>query len=94
MGLPAIPTLADVRPPPATYSWLPGFGLYVPASDLEVPAVFVALDTPVPDRLGEARTIAERLGPHRDRSSPGRALRRRHVFNTPWQPPDNRMAIA
>jgi phosphoesterase RecJ-like protein len=62
MGVPAIPTLADARPAPATYSWLPGFALYVPASDLEVPSVFVALDTPIPDRLGQAQAIAEQAG--------------------------------
>jgi bifunctional oligoribonuclease and PAP phosphatase NrnA len=59
LGVPAIPTLADDREPSRTYQWMPGFGLYTPASDLEPPAVFVALDTPVPERLGAARTLAE-----------------------------------
>jgi len=57
-GIPAIPTLADDRPPLSTYEWLPGFGLYTRAADLEVPAVFVALDTPIPDRLGVAQELA------------------------------------
>ena len=59
LGIPAIPTLADDEDPPATYSWLPGYGLYTRAADLESPAVFVALDTPNPERLGNARKLAE-----------------------------------
>jgi phosphoesterase RecJ-like protein len=58
-GIPAIPTLADERPASSTYEWLPGFGLYTPAADLEVPSVFIALDTPIPERLGVARGLAE-----------------------------------
>lgn len=58
-GLPAVPTLADDRPAPATYAFLPGHSLYVPAADLEPPDVFVALDTPVADRLGAARPLME-----------------------------------
>jgi phosphoesterase RecJ-like protein len=57
-GIAAIPTLADEGDPPKTYEWLPGFGLYVAAADLEVPAVFVSLDCPNPERLGVARTLA------------------------------------
>jgi phosphoesterase RecJ-like protein len=56
-GIAAIPTLADDSPAPSTYSWLPGFGLFVPASQLEAPDVFVAVDTPVADRLGEAEAL-------------------------------------
>lgn len=59
IGVPAVPTLADDREAPSTYSWLPGFGLYVPAADLEAPQVFIALDTPNPERLGVARQLAE-----------------------------------
>ncbi len=59
LGVPAVPTLADEREAPSTYSWLPGFGLYVQAADLEAPQVFVALDTPNPERLGAARQLAE-----------------------------------
>jgi phosphoesterase RecJ-like protein len=62
IGVRAIPTLADARPASATYSWLPGFSLYAPAADLEAPSHFVALDTPVPDRLGVARELAESAG--------------------------------
>jgi phosphoesterase RecJ-like protein len=61
-GIPAVPTLADERDPSSTYEWLPGFGLYTPAADLEVPSVFVALDTPIADRLGVARSLAESAG--------------------------------
>jgi phosphoesterase RecJ-like protein len=56
-GIAAIPTLADDRSAPSTYSWLPGYGLYVAADQLEAPDVFVAVDTPVPDRLGEAEAL-------------------------------------
>lgn len=59
MGLPAVPTLADDREPPRTYEWLPGIALYAPASQLDAPAVFVALDTPNPERLGVARGLAD-----------------------------------
>jgi len=62
IGIPAVPTLADERGPNETYSWLPGFGLYAAAADLEVPSVFVALDTPIPDRLGAAQALAEQAG--------------------------------
>jgi phosphoesterase RecJ-like protein len=59
MGVPTVPTLADERPAPATYAWLPGFALYASASDLESPEVFVALDTPNLERLGVACGLAE-----------------------------------
>lgn len=59
IGVAAIPTLADDREPSETYEWLPGFGLFTAATDLEPPSVFVALDTPVPERLGAARSLAE-----------------------------------
>lgn len=59
LGVPAVPTLADDREPPSTYRWLPGAGLFVGANDLEPPSVFVALDTPVIDRLGVASRLAE-----------------------------------
>ncbi|MRR11859.1 bifunctional oligoribonuclease/PAP phosphatase NrnA [bacterium] len=58
-GIPAVPTLANEdRNPPVTYGWLPGFALYTAAADLEVPQVFVALDTPNFDRLGAAEHLA------------------------------------
>lgn len=57
-GIPAVPTLADDREPPSTYSFLPGFGLYAAARDLEVPAVFVSVDSPNAERLGIARDLA------------------------------------
>ena len=53
-GIAAVPTLADARPAPGTYSFLPGFELFVPSADLNTPDVFVALDTPNPERLGQA----------------------------------------
>lgn len=56
-GIAAIPTLASGLPAPSTYSWLPGFGLFVSAGQLEAPDVFVALDTPIADRLGEAEAL-------------------------------------
>lgn len=61
-GLPAIPTLADSRPAPVTYEFLPGYALWVPASELEAPDVFVALDAPALERLGEAQGLASAAG--------------------------------
>ncbi len=58
-GIPAVPTLANVEDPPTTYAFLPGFGLYVPADQLEAPEVFVAMDTPVPARLGLGEPLAK-----------------------------------
>jgi phosphoesterase RecJ-like protein len=58
-GVAAVPTLADEDPPPATYAFLPGYELFVPASEVSVPDVFLALDTPDPARLGVARAVAE-----------------------------------
>lgn len=58
-GIAAVPTLADDRDAPSTYAFLPGHSLYVRAADLETPDVFVALDTPVPERLGVARPLLD-----------------------------------
>jgi bifunctional oligoribonuclease and PAP phosphatase NrnA len=58
-GIAAVPTLADTDGVPDTYSFLPGFGLYVPADELQAPDVFVALDTPVLSRLGVAGELAQ-----------------------------------
>lgn len=57
-GIPAVPTLADAEPAPSTYRFLPGFGLYVPAAQLDAPQVFIALDSPNLDRLGGAADLA------------------------------------
>ncbi len=57
-GIPAVPTLADNAEPPGSYEFLPGFGLYVRAAELEPPDVFVALDTPNLERLGAAADLA------------------------------------
>lgn len=57
-GVPAVPTLAHGSHVPSTYSFLPGSGLFVPARDLEPPAVFVALDSPTLERLGDAAKLA------------------------------------
>jgi bifunctional oligoribonuclease and PAP phosphatase NrnA len=62
MGVPAVPTTADVRSAPSTYRWMPGFALYTHADELEAPEVFVALDTPTPERLGYAQDLAEKAG--------------------------------
>jgi phosphoesterase RecJ-like protein len=58
-GISAVPTLANVENPPSTYAFLPGFGLYVPAEQLEAPDVFVAMDTPVSSRLGLGEPLAK-----------------------------------
>ncbi len=57
-GLPAVPTLADEGDPPSTYDFLPGYALYVPASQLDVPDLFVAVDCPDFSRLGAAEQMA------------------------------------
>ncbi|MDY0087629.1 MAG: DHHA1 domain-containing protein [Coriobacteriia bacterium] len=57
-GIPAVPVLADAGEPPPSYEFLPGFGLYVSASQLDTPEVFVALDTPNLERLGCAADLA------------------------------------
>lgn len=62
LGISAIPTTADVRSAPTTYRWMPGFELYAHSDDLTAPDVFVALDTPNPERLGYARELAEKAG--------------------------------
>lgn len=58
-GIPAIPTLAETgSAAPKTYAFLPGFALFTDVSELEQPDVFVALDTPSFDRLGDAADMA------------------------------------
>ena len=57
-GVAAVPVLADADDPPRTYDFLPGFALFMHVADLETPDVFVALDTPNFDRLGEAEQMA------------------------------------
>jgi phosphoesterase RecJ-like protein len=56
-GVAAVPTLASRADGPSTYSFLPGFGLFVAAEQLEAPDVFVALDSPSPERLGLAEPL-------------------------------------
>ena len=56
-GIDATPTLANDRTPPVTYSFLPGFDLWRPVSQLDAPDTFVALDTPVASRLGIAEPL-------------------------------------
>ena len=57
-GVPAVPTLAHGSRVPSTYSFLPGFSLFVPVHELEAPQVFVALDSPNADRIGDAAKLA------------------------------------
>lgn len=61
-GIDAVPTLADTRDAPSTYSFLGGFELYRPNSELAAPDVFVALDTPAWARLGTAEPMARAAG--------------------------------
>jgi phosphoesterase RecJ-like protein len=58
-GIPAVPTLANAEDPPSTYAFLPGFGLYVPADQLEAPDVFMAMDSPTSARLGLGEPLAK-----------------------------------
>jgi len=58
-GVAAVPTLAHGSHVPSTYSFLPGYSLFVPVHDLEAPQVFVALDSPNADRIGDAAKLAK-----------------------------------
>ena len=58
-GIKAVPTLADDGPPPGAYSFLPGFDMFEAVERLDVPDVFVTLDTPTPARLGSALGLAQ-----------------------------------
>ncbi len=58
-GIPAVPTLAHGGHVPTTYSFMPGYSLFVPVHDLEAPQVFIALDTPNLERLGDAGKLAK-----------------------------------
>jgi bifunctional oligoribonuclease and PAP phosphatase NrnA len=57
-GIAAVPTLAHGSHVPSTYGFLPGYSLFVPVHDLEAPQVFVALDSPNADRIGDAAKLA------------------------------------
>lgn len=59
-GIPAVPTLANRETAPSTYRFLPGFGLFVAPEQLEAPQVFVAVDSPSPERLGIAEQLMRR----------------------------------
>jgi bifunctional oligoribonuclease and PAP phosphatase NrnA len=62
LGKNATPIIADGRLAPETYRFLPGFDLLKPA-DGQYPAdVAVALDTPTPERLGDAQGLALAAG--------------------------------
>jgi bifunctional oligoribonuclease and PAP phosphatase NrnA len=61
-GIDVVPTLADHHGGASTYKFLAGFDLYRPAAALEPADVFVALDTPDPDRLGVAERLARASG--------------------------------
>jgi bifunctional oligoribonuclease and PAP phosphatase NrnA len=58
-GIRAVPTLAEGCDAPPTYAYLPGFSEYRPACTLEVPDVFIALDSPSLPRLGDAAPLAQ-----------------------------------
>jgi bifunctional oligoribonuclease and PAP phosphatase NrnA len=58
-GVPAVPTLAHGSRVPTTYGFLPGYSLFVPVHDLEAPQVFVAIDSPNLDRIGDAAKLAK-----------------------------------
>lgn len=63
LGIEAAPVLAEDRGAPETYAFLNGFGELRPASETEAaPPVFVALDTPNPERLGAAARLARTAG--------------------------------
>lgn len=57
-GIDAVGTLAEDRPAPATYAFLPGAADLAPVASLSAPDVFLALDAPSPQRLGAAEPLA------------------------------------
>lgn len=59
LGVAAVPTLADAATVPSTYAFLPGCDMFVPASEIPAPDVFLALDTPTPARLGMAQGLVD-----------------------------------
>jgi len=59
LDIEAIPTLADDRPAPSTYAFLPGFDRFVKASEVGPIDGFLALDTPILDRLGDAQGLTK-----------------------------------
>lgn len=62
LGIDANPTLAEDRDGPSTYAFMPCFDRFRPASSLEVPDVFIALDVPTFARLGVAEPLARAAG--------------------------------
>jgi phosphoesterase RecJ-like protein len=58
IGVPTTAVLANGRRPPVTYAFLPGAERLRPPDQAEAPQVFVALDTPNADRLGDAARLA------------------------------------
>ena len=61
-GIPARVVAAEGGVCPPTYRFLPGSDRYEDAASLEPPDVFVAVDTPVPARLGDAGGLARSAG--------------------------------
>lgn len=57
-GVPTTAVLANGRGCPVTYAFLPGAERLVPVAGVPMPDVFVALDSPVLERLGDAQTLA------------------------------------
>lgn len=59
VGVPVTVVSANGPGCPRTYTFLPGADRIVPAVGVPVPELFVALDSPVLARLGDARPLAE-----------------------------------
>jgi phosphoesterase RecJ-like protein len=62
LGIEAAPALAEHRQAAEMYGFLAMFDQLRPASQLEAPALLVALDTPNPERLGDAASLIEAAG--------------------------------
>lgn len=57
------PLLANDRPVDRAYAFLPGANRLMPAARYALdPDVFIAVDTPTPERLADARAVMERAG--------------------------------
>jgi len=85
-GVEAIPTLTRPGDAPDLYAFLPGFADYRVAADLEPAEVFLAVDSPTLERLGDASGLAR---------ASGRLLAidhhpdcRKHCFVNAWVDPE------
>lgn len=58
VGIPVVPVLPSRAELPETYAFLPGVERFRHAEQIDIPAVFVSLDSPELRRLGDAQALA------------------------------------